>query len=256
MVKVKEDLTGKVFEKLTVIKQAEDYIYPNGKHMAKWLCKCECGKVKEILGSALKQEKTKSCGCLKKYNDYILNLQDEFGLYGIGYCSNTGKEFFFDMEDYEKIKNYCWYQSYKKRTKTTPIIRTHIRNENNKQTTITMHVLLGYKNYDHIDRNELNNRKYNLRLATFQQNSWNKSLLKRNTSGFTGVHWNKNREKWWAQIKYNNKSKYLGTFTDKEDAIRARLQAEKEYFGEFAPQRHLFKEYGIEDDFSTNKKEE
>lgn len=32
-----------------------------------------------------------------------------------------------------------------------------------------------------------------------------------------------------------------------------RLQAEKEYFEEFAPQRHLFKEYGIEDDFSKEE---
>ena len=46
----------------------------------------------------------------------------------------------------------------------------------------------------------------------------------------------------------DNKTKYLGTFIDKKDAIKCRLKAEKLYFKEFAPQRHLFKEYGIEDD--------
>ena len=44
--------------------------------------------------------------------------------------------------------------------------------------------------------------------------------------------------------------KKLGRFSDKEDAIKARLQAEAKYFKEFAPQRHLFKQYGIlEDNF-------
>ena len=33
MVKVRNDLTGKTFGKLTVIEQVEDYIYPNGKHI-------------------------------------------------------------------------------------------------------------------------------------------------------------------------------------------------------------------------------
>lgn len=42
-----------------------------------------------------------------------------------------------------------------------------------------------------------------------------------------------------------NKEIYLGTFTLKEDATKARLAAEAKYFGEFAPQKHLFEEYGI-----------
>lgn len=39
MVKVKEDLTGRVFGRLTVIKQVDDYIEPkSGKHRSQWLC--------------------------------------------------------------------------------------------------------------------------------------------------------------------------------------------------------------------------
>ena len=38
----------------------------------------------------------------------------------------------------------------------------------------------------------------------------------------------------------NNKTKYLGSFKNKEGAIKARLEAEAKYFGEFAPQKHLF----------------
>lgn len=42
-----------------------------------------------------------------------------------------------------------------------------------------------------------------------------------------------------------NKEIYLGAFASKDDAIKTRLEAEAKHFGEFAPQRHLFEEYGI-----------
>lgn len=107
------DLTGKTFGRLTVIKRAEDYIRPNGNHSVRWLCKCSCeeNKYVVVLGQLLRSGSTKSCGCLhnemlsderKKYNTYDLS-----GEYGIGHTSN-GKEFLFDLEDYDLIKNYCW----------------------------------------------------------------------------------------------------------------------------------------------------
>ena len=44
MVKVKEDLTGKTFGMLTVLRQAEDYITPQGIHISQWLCECSCSE--------------------------------------------------------------------------------------------------------------------------------------------------------------------------------------------------------------------
>jgi hypothetical protein len=37
----------------------------------------------------------------------------------------------------------------------------------------------------------------------------------------------------------------LGYFVNKTDAVIARLRAENQYFKDFAPQRHLFEQYGI-----------
>jgi hypothetical protein len=37
----------------------------------------------------------------------------------------------------------------------------------------------------------------------------------------------------------------LGYFINKDDAIKTRLSAEAKYYGEFAPQKHLFEEYGV-----------
>ena len=99
---------------------------------------------------------------------------------------------------------------------------------------------------DHIDRNKLNNRKNNLRVTNDYGNARNTSLAKNNTSGIIGVSFVSDRNKWVAQITVNYQNISLGRYINKEDAIVARLKAEKEYFGEFAPQRHLFEKYGIE----------
>ena len=65
MVKVKDDLTGKIFERLTVLEQAEDYISSNGTRVAQWLCQCECGSEPVVVyGTSLKRGHTRSCGCL------------------------------------------------------------------------------------------------------------------------------------------------------------------------------------------------
>lgn len=61
-----------------------------------------------------------------------------------------------------------------------------------------------------------------------------------------GVSWDKQTNKWKVQIQYHKRKISIGYFENKEDAIRARLNAEKKYFGEFSSQKHLFKEYGIE----------
>jgi len=98
---------------------------------------------------------------------------------------------------------------------------------------------------DHKDRNKLNNRKENFRIATHSQNSMNKDLQSNNTSGIIGVFWNSNKNKWSSEIMLNRKKIFLGYFTNKEDAIITRLQAEKEYFKEYAPQKHLYEQYNI-----------
>ena len=73
----------------------------------------------------------------------------------------------------------------------------------------------------------------------------NKSIRSDNTSKITGVYFDPQRMKWVTSLQLNKKIVYRKRFKSKEDAIRARLQAEQKYFGEFAPQRHLFADYNI-----------
>lgn len=83
---------------------------------------------------------------------------------------------------------------------------------------------------DHINRNKLDNRINNLRIADATLNARNASISKNNTSGHVGVTWHKGAGKWIAQINVNRKNIYLGCHENIEDAINARKQAEREHF--------------------------
>lgn len=245
MVKVKKNLTNMKFNKLLVLYQTEDYVQPNGKHKAQYYCLCDCGNKVIVRGDNLKNGSIKSCGCYnieqaringkskKKYNTYNLD-----GEYGIGYDCN-GVEFYFNLEDFDKIKDYCWRKNH----------LGYIVAPNQDNERILMHrLIINCPNtmvVDHINHNKSDNRKNNLRICTNQQNSFNRKSSPNNTSGVIGVFWNKTRHKWVAHITINNKKISLGYYKNINDAITARLKAEQKYFGEYAPQKYLFDQYDI-----------
>jgi hypothetical protein len=86
---------------------------------------------------------------------------------------------------------------------------------------------------DHIDNDRTNNHINNLRWTTCQENSMNSSMKFNNTSGYKGVHFHKNANKWCVQIKINGKNKHLGYFINKDEAIETRKRKAKEVFGEY-----------------------
>lgn len=83
---------------------------------------------------------------------------------------------------------------------------------------------------DHINRKPKDNRWLNLRDITQAKNCQNMGQKASNTSGHTGVGWDKRRGKWLAHITVDYKFKFLGYFLEKESAIEARKAAEKEHF--------------------------
>ena len=81
-------------------------------------------------------------------------------------------------------------------------------------------------NIDHINRDGLDNRRTNLRVASKSMNALNSGPQSNNTSGARGVDWDKRRQKWCARIKVNGTQYYLGRFCTKEEAVAARRKAE------------------------------
>lgn len=86
----------------------------------------------------------------------------------------------------------------------------------------------GYE-IDHLDHNPSNNALDNFRLVLGVENARNRPKNKNNTTGHTGVSYDKQRHKWYASIMVNYKSIALGRFDNLEDAIKARQEAEIKY---------------------------
>jgi hypothetical protein len=82
---------------------------------------------------------------------------------------------------------------------------------------------------DHIDRNPSNNAWTNLREVSNRCNCRNRKVTITNKSGVTGVFWYAARNKWLATIKTIKKNTFLGYFTLKTDAVKARWEAEVKY---------------------------
>ena len=89
---------------------------------------------------------------------------------------------------------------------------------------------------DHINGDKLDNTRDNLRVCTQADNMKNLKLSTSNTTGIKGVGWRSHCNKWRAYIQCDGKFIHLGNFDNKEDAIKARKDAEVKYFGEFARQ--------------------
>jgi hypothetical protein len=79
---------------------------------------------------------------------------------------------------------------------------------------------------DHRDGDPSNNRLLNLRAATSSQQKRNRVAF--SSSGIKGVYWIGPRNKYRAQIKVGEGTRYLGYFSDKEEARKVRIAAEKE----------------------------
>lgn len=85
------------------------------------------------------------------------------------------------------------------------------------------------KQVDHINGNGLDNSWGNLRDVCNQGNQRNRKKSKNNSSGVTGVYWCKQRKKWEAQIMVDKKCVHLGRYTDFDEAVKARKDAEAKH---------------------------
>ena len=122
-----------------------------------------------------------------------------------------------DSEDLNLVFNYSWCVAKQKNfyciSTKKPLIRLH-------------RLIMSFpknKVIDHKNHQTLDNRKKNLRICTKQQNNSNSRKQINNTSGFKGVYLqiikrgNKIYKYWRSQIRHNNKTIYLGYFTDTEE---------------------------------------
>lgn len=137
-----------------------------------------------------------------------------------------------DLADFNWCVYLASYTQYARRT----VSNSEIRLGNIILERIIQRPLSPLEQVDHIDRDGLNNQRYNLRIATHSQNQMNKRIQSNNTSNVTGVLFRQDSQKWRAVININGRIISMGNFNIKEQAIAARKEAEKKYYGEFARQ--------------------
>ena len=120
---------------------------------------------------------------------------------------SRGKGFaLVDDEDYELLSQYRW-----RMTGGGYAIRTE---------TVYMHkLLLPGKVTDHANGNRLDNRRRNLRRATYGDNACNRAKSLGKSSEFIGVGWSKRDKVWKSQIGWQGKLYYLGDY--KEERLAA-----------------------------------
>ena len=145
-----------------------------------------------------------------------------------------GKFALVDDEDFEWLNQWKW--SYHKIGYAKRNIYLGGGRKAPKYQTIKMHrLILGTptdKDTDHINRDQLDNRRENLRVCTRTQNQYNRGTW--GVSPFRGVSWFKETEKWRAKITKGGHSIHIGYFYSERDAARAYDLKATELFGEFA----------------------
>ena|SRR3990167_6595245 len=138
-----------------------------------------------------------------------------------------------DFGQLNKFRWYCNHYGYAVREKYFGMM-----NGKRKRSCVWMHrEILKTPNglfTDHINGDRLDNRRENLRMATNQQNKANEGLRKTNTSGYKGVTWDKDREKWMAQIMFGGKHIWIAHCKTRQEAAKKYDQAAINYFGSFA----------------------
>lgn len=238
--KLSNKYVGKKYGHLTITGIDRDRMKSSSTRSTYVFADCDCGvSGKSYSLSKLKNGGTKSCGHLKYQHgrQYKQNKIIMYDTYGIIYCNND-EQFYFDVEDYKYIKDKYWYSD--DHGYLTHAYTIDKKTYYERFHRIVMNVLNDKNIYvDHINKNTHDNRKQNLRLCTHQENDCNNNLYKNNTSGIIGVSYIREKNKWRASITYNRKTILLGYFENINDAIKVRVNAEKKYFKEFAPQVQL-----------------
>jgi len=147
-----------------------------------------------------------------------------------------GKYAIVDPKDFTRLNKHKWHANKAKNTYYA-IRRVHVGYKKWKHIQMHREILRppSHLFVDHINHNGLDNRNANLRTATAMQNSYNRIHFRKNPSSkYKGVSWNKHKNKWSVQIRYDGRSKFIGFFDNEIEAAKAYDKEAKKHQGEFA----------------------
>ena len=209
---MREELAGKIFGRLKVLREFEEKLKTNRKRY--WSCQCECGNHTVVEEGHLKSGHTKSCGCYRKdvlrKRKKVTDIGQRFGrLTVLEEVENNGEK-----GTYLKCLCDCGAVVIRKRenlmlgnTRSCGCLRHETRKINMKNA---IHFVEG----------------------TCIERISNRTESKSNTSGHRGVYYRGNG-RWRASIGFQGKNYNLGTYGNYEEAVQARVEAEKKLYDSF-----------------------
>lgn len=223
------DLTGRKFGLLTVT----GYAGKDKHRLNTWNCLCECGNTHVTYTSALLQGRVKSCGCYHRSGKPYKGRRNALTVAIVNRdtlrLEVSNNWILIDKEDLERVLPLSFSFNGKH-----GISCGATTDKQSKFSCKLARFILGNvpkdKVVDHINGEPRDNRKANLRVCTLTENNRNKVACR-------GYSYNKWRKKWVARLKLDGKTVFNKAFETEEEARAARYEAEKRYFGEFAPIR-------------------
>lgn len=210
-----KDLTGMRFGKLTVLRRA-DYNDSQGKPV--WVCRCDCGMVKDVTGASLRGG-AKSCRHCKQNTSPLYVRTHKNRLYHAwsemkrrcdGKCTNSqyygdkGISYCPEWEDFDVFADWSI--------------------ENGYQSGLEIDRIDSDKDYS----------PENCRWISHKKNSRNRKARSNNTTGTPGVQtrfYKNGRTVYRVSISSDNGRVNVGTFNTLEEAVAARKDAEIKYWG-------------------------
>lgn len=206
----KLDITGQRWGKLVAVRKTGYAMTKDGRKQAKWLFQCDCGKEKEMPASNVKHGGVRSCGCMAKEHAAGMRKFDITG---------------------QKFGKLSALRPTAERTDNGDIL-WELACECGNIVYRTINVLktgrvLSCGCYYKESRKDCTSYRRDLVESTSLSSIVaGKKTSKLNTSGHTGVYFDKRCQKWQAYINFKKQRYYLGSYHDIKGAINARKEAE------------------------------
>lgn len=217
------DITGQRFGRLLAINPTRER---NSNNSVIWNCKCDCGSYISIGANRLIHEGKEDCGCsfvpsTSDPSKLISPKMSKHGMYNTPtyrswskLCSRTRSE---EYEEWHGDVVVC------DRWDTTKggSFENFFEDMGERPEGTTINRINGAKIYS----------KETCEWATLSVQSFDQKRNKHNTSGRTGVNWNKEKKKWEVRINKNGETIRLGKYDDFDLACFIREEAELKYYG-------------------------
>lgn len=206
----REDLIGKRFGRLTIVGEAEPHRTPGGKPIRRIICKCDCGNTVTVLRNELSRGRT-SCGCER----YDKTREDMTG-------KRFGRLEVLKLVPLDKPRRNGILHGWLCRCECgKEIICTSAQLKSGKKTSCGCAIVDALMSDNRLHRYDGTQITLIQPDRTANQNS---------KTGVKGVYWSNREGCYIAKIGFKGKSIFLGRYKNIEDAKKARIRAEEEYY--------------------------